>query len=72
MQYRKSLFRLLPMLGLAAASFAAAPAASAAPADTQLVNGNGPTLYSYRDMVQPAYWVMRHHHRIWVPNRRHR
>ena len=71
MQKRSSLFLVLAATGLLAASAATGHAASVVSADG-LVNGGGATSLSFRDMVRPAYWVIRHHHRVWVPNRRHR
>lgn len=70
MQQRSSLFLVLAATGLLAASATTGHAATVA-ADDGLVNGGGATSLSFRDMVRPAYWVMRHHHRMWVPDRRH-
>ena len=71
MQTRSSLFLVLAGIGLLAASAGTSQAAPAASQDG-LVNGSGATSLSFRDMVRPAYWVMRHHHRVWVPDHHRR
>ncbi len=66
MQHRSPLF-----LCLAAVMLLVLPAGAQAAlsrADDGLVHFGGATTLSFRDMVRPAYWVVRHHHRVWVPN----